>query len=88
MVLSIELVQVPGWGLVVNRYLDVDWQGGIFLRFWPQNASSIPAGCFFPAGGGFWARTVNKRLFEKKSAFRRKNAAFLCSSITRGSVGP
>ena len=77
-----------GGKLVVNRYLDVDWQSGIFLRFWPQNASSIPAGCFFPAGSGFWALTVNKRLFEKKSAFRQKHAAFLCSSTTRRPVGP
>ena len=79
MVLSIELVQVPGWGLVVNRYLDVDWQGGIFLRFWPQNASSIPAGCFFPAGSGFWALTVNKRLFDGYARQRTK-----CPTIAYG----
>jgi hypothetical protein len=72
---------------VVNRYLDVDWQSGFFLRFWSQNASSNPPGAFFPAGSGFWAKTVNKRLFEKKGAFRRLKAAFLCSNIARGSVG-
>jgi hypothetical protein len=58
-----------------------------FLRFWTQNASSIPPGGLFTPGGGFWGLTVNTRLFEKKSAFRRLDAAFLCSSTARGSVG-
>ena len=72
---------------MVNRYLDADVRVVSFLRFWAENASSNPPGGFFPAGSGFSAKTVNTRLFEKKSAFRRLKAAFLCSSIARGPVG-
>ena len=51
---------------MVNRYLDADVRVVSFLRFWAENASSNPPGGFFPAGSGFSAKTVNKRLFEKK----------------------
>ena len=69
---------------MVNRYLDVDVRVVYFWRFWAQIPSSIPPGALFPPVSGFWALTVNMRLFEKRGVLNRRGRAFWCSDAARG----
>ena len=59
-------------------------QSGIFFAFLGSNPEFDPAWGPFSPVSGFWALTVNMRLFEKRGVLNRRGGAFWWSDAARG----